>query len=585
MVVYYSFSTENQHNMHYKYSYLKGNDRFISIDITAIGPFDTDEVEFQLPVWRPGRYELGFFSRNIRNFKVVDAQNNPLKFEKISHSAWKVKVGTGSIHIRYEYYANVLNGGGCWWDHHQMFINPIQCALYIPGKESEKCTVEVDVPENWSVASGMNRVGDKIFEVDDFHELVDSPFIASLEIHHAEFIVDDTKFHVWIHGDCNPDMERIVEDFKNYTKVQIKTMISFPVKEYHYLIQIRPDKYYHGVEHLKSTVIVLGPGSQLMSDVLYKNLVGVASHELFHVWNVKSIRPVEMSPYDYSKENYSNLGLVYEGVTTYYGDLFLSRSGFFSLDGYLEQLNMRLQKHMDNFGRLNYSILESSFDTWLDGYIPGIPGRKTSIYDEGCLLALCTDLLIRKNTNSEKSLDDVMRILYHDYALMGVGYTLDDYQEIVSRCATTKLTEFFENVVAKPITYLDMLNEVLFEAGLEIQKTPSSNLLEKYLGVKIVNRNNSFLVSGVYNNSPAMKHNILYSDKIISVNNIKEFYDVENINEFGKSWQIKIVSNHVERIVQINIGDNSDYYSNYKIVSVADTTPGQLNFRKAWLSA
>src|SRR6185369_4870034 len=114
-------------------------------------------------------------------------------------------------------------------------------------------------------------------------------------------------------------------------------------------------------------------------------------------------------PYDYTQENYSRLGYVAEGVTTYYGDLFLARSGVFNLDEYFEELNQRINKHLNNYGRFNMSVAQASFDTWLDGYVPGIPHRKTSIYDEGCLIALMTDLLIRRHTKNKKSLDDVMQ--------------------------------------------------------------------------------------------------------------------------------------------------------------------------------
>src|SRR5437762_8327636 len=168
-----------------------------------------------------------------------------------------------------------------------------------------------------------------------------------------------------------------------------------------------------------------------MKEEFYVDFIGVVSHELFHVWNVKTIRPAEMTPYDYTKENYSRLGFVYEGVTTYYGDLFLVRSGVYSISQFFAELNVRIQKHFDNYGRFNLSVADSSFDTWLDGYTPGIPNRKTSIYDEGCLIALMTDLLIRRYTQNKKSLDDVMKTLYFDFAKLHHGYAEHDYTKVV----------------------------------------------------------------------------------------------------------------------------------------------------------
>jgi predicted metalloprotease with PDZ domain len=173
---------------------------------------------------------------------------------------------------------------------------------------------------------------------------------------------------------------------------------------------------------------VLGPGNEFVNKDWYDEFLGISSHELFHTWNIKSIRPVEMMPYDYSKENYSRLGFVAEGVTTYYGDFLLYRSGVFSDADYFKTFNEQLQKHFDNFGRFNLSVADSSFDTWLDGYNPGVPNRKVSIYTEGCLIAFMTDICIRKQTSNAHSLDDVMRALFTEFGKKKIGYSENDYQ-------------------------------------------------------------------------------------------------------------------------------------------------------------
>ena len=128
---------------------------------------------------------------------------------------------------------------------------------------------------------------------------------------------------------------------------------------------------------------------------LYSELLGVSSHELYHAWNIKTIRPKAMHPYRFREENYSRLGYIYEGVTTYMGDLYLLKSGVFTLSEYLKELEQQFQRHFDNPARFYTSVGDSSFDTWLDGYISGAPGRKLSIYVEGCLLAFVTDFMIR----------------------------------------------------------------------------------------------------------------------------------------------------------------------------------------------
>ena len=203
----------------------------------------------------------------------------------------------------------------------------------------------------------------------------------------------------------------MLQDFKLFIEYQIQLFGSFPHKAFLFLFQITPYRSYHGVEHHKSTVILLGPSYDIFKN-FYSELLGVSSHELYHVWNVKNIRPQEMAPYDFSRENYTQMGYVTEGVTTYMGDRILYESGVFSLNQYFEELQKLFQRHFHNDGRNHYSVAESSWDSWLDGYVAGAPARKVSIYVEGALISLICDAKIRKSTSYKKSLHDVMKSMY-----------------------------------------------------------------------------------------------------------------------------------------------------------------------------
>ena len=217
---------------------------------------------------------------------------------------------------------------------------------------------------------------DKILAAENYEQLVDSPLIASPNLKLASYEVNGIPFYIWIQGDCTPDWSRIIQDFTAFTQEQITLFGDFPVQDYHFLNQLLPYKYYHGVEHSNSTVITLGPAELLMSKSLYKDFVGVSLHELFHTWNIKKIRPQEMMPYDYTQENYFRTGYVAEGLTTYYGDYLLARAGVYTADEYFEELNGVLSKHFNDYGHQHYSVADSSFDLWLDGYKPGVPDRK-----------------------------------------------------------------------------------------------------------------------------------------------------------------------------------------------------------------
>jgi predicted metalloprotease with PDZ domain len=573
--------------MKYKISAPNPVSHFIDIEL-IVDEIDREEIFFQLPSWRPGRYELGNFAKNIQRWHASDQNGNSLPFKKITKDCWKVKTaGSSSVHIRYNYFAFQLDAGACFLDEDQLYINPVHCCLYVPEKIHEPCFIEFDLPANYQFATSLIKLTDGSLKSEDYNELVDSPVIASALLRHNSYSVNDVNFHIWFNGSCKPDWERILTDFRNFTIEQIEMMGGFPVKEYHFLVQVMPSKFYHGVEHLKSTVLALGPGHRIMTDSMYVDFIGVASHELFHSWNVKTIRPAEMMPYDYTKENYSRLGFVYEGVTTYYGDLFLVRSRVYTVEQFLLEINGRVQKHFDNYGRFNLSVADSSFDTWLDGYAQGIPDRKTSIYDEGCLVALMTDLMIRKKTSHEHSLDDVMRSLYNDFGKKKTGYTEHDYISVVEHVMGESVADFFIDYVYGNDPYEKQLSALLHHAGCDLQKLPASEYYEGHFGFKTMLESGVTRVSAVAPNSIADKAGLGKGDEIIAINEIK----VEgNLNELSRYFMDEAISltlftpQKKLKDIALAIG-NESYYHTYKIIRREAATPEQKQFFRRWLKS
>ena len=205
-------------------------------------------------------------------------------------------------------------------------------------------------------------------------------------------------------------------------------------------------------------------------DKRYEDLLGVCSHELYHTWNIKAIRPEEMYPYDYTKENYFKTGFVAEGVTTYMGDLMLYNSGVFNWEEFIKTQNQNLERHLTNYGRYNLSVADSGFDSWLDGYKLGAPNRKTSIYPDAALCMLMIDLEIIRNTDGNESLHSVMKELYEDYALKGKGYSEDDFRNICVKYGGLKAAEIFENHIYGVEDYIPQLNDTLKVIGLKLKE-------------------------------------------------------------------------------------------------------------------
>jgi len=512
--------------MKYIISYENPHHHYIDIEFIA-GNINQNKTLIQLPAWRPGRYELGNFAKNVQKWAAFDEKNKPLKFQKISKDCWKVETkGISELHIKYNYYGAEINAGSTFLDATQLYMNPVNCCVFIPERINETCELILQLPENYKVAIGLSpspleRAGVRSFIAKDFHELADSPFIASNTLQHNKFVCDGVEFNLWFQGECKPDWAKLTNDFMKFCNHQLEMMNAFPCEAYHFLFQILPNKFYHGVEHITSTVIALGPGYNLMKGELYENLLGVSSHELFHAWNIKTIRPIEMQPYDYTKENYSKLGYVCEGITTYYGDYLLYRSGVFNEQQYFQTFAERLQKHFDNFGRFNLSVADSSFDTWLDGYSPGVPNRKTNIYDEGNLLAFITDMFIRKNSANKHSLDDVMRYLYTEFALKNKGYSDIDYKGIVEHFANTSYDEIFNNYVNGVSNYEPLLRDAMNYIGCELIFTSSYKFHEHGLGIKMQEVAGVCKVTAVYPGSAADKAGITINDDLLIINNMQ----------------------------------------------------------------
>ncbi len=573
--------------MHYKLYTLYPNSRYIHIEASCETQGAT-EVRLQLPAWRPGRYELGNFAKNVRNFVVFNEQKKQLQCQKFSKDGWIVLTeGAKHITVTYEYYAADLNAGSTYVDESQLYVNPVNCCLYKVGAEQESCTLEIEMPLHWNLATALpvttaERDGKlvKTMRAEHFDRLADSPFIASAELKQRYFVLDGVEFHLWFNGECHPDWSKLTSDFFIFVNEQMQLFGSFPAPEFHFLFQILPGKFYHGVEHVDSTVIALGPGTQLMSE-LYNDLLGVSSHELFHAWNIKTIRPAEMLPYDFTKENYSRLGFVAEGVTTYYGDYILFRSGVWEEAEYWPEFADRLVKHFDTHARYFMSVADASFDTWLDGYVPGVPHRKTSIYHEGSILAFCTDMFIRKHSSNKYSLDDVMRVLWTDFAKAGKGYTDKDYKLLVEQFAGNDFSYYWNNYFYKANDYTPIVQEALDFIGCELKMLPAMRSYERWYGFRLLEINGVSKVSEMYYKSPAVVCGLSVGDEIVAVNGYEVSGDLAtwmNYFESEEPVNVTVVSNGKRKELQL-LRNGQLYYSAPQIVRRSEVSDNQ---KEAW---
>jgi len=526
---------------------------YVYIDM-FVDSITQDTIQLQLPVWRPGRYELGNFAKNIKRVDVFNEKNEVLNYNKLNKDLWEINTkGQASIKVTYSYYAAELNAGACFADTMQLYINPIHCCMYVVGRMNEEHQVELKIPENYKIVCSLKQNKNSLI-ANNFDELVDSPFVASKKIQSDFYEVNNIKFHLHFIGECKPDFKKIKNDFSAFTKKQIEFWNEFTTDEYHFIFQVLPFKFYHGVEHVKNTVIAIGPGYAINSGKTYEDILGVSCHELFHSWNIKTIRPQEMLPYDYTKENYARTGYVYEGFTTYYGDKLLLSSGVFSLQQYFETLQERLTKHFHNFGRYNLSVADSSWETWLDGYVPGAPYRKTNIYDEGSLIAFMLDIKILQATQNKKCLRDVCVLLYERFGKKGIGYSENTIIELVNEVSGEDLTQFFKTNVYLPQDLETELKPCFDYLGIDFIKQNNQFECENKYGFKVMDFGFNSKITLVAPYSPAWKVGLFGGDEILAVNGVVLKNNFNNwLQYFGDKEEIELTINSAENLKTISL--------------------------------
>lgn len=534
---------------------------------------------FQLPAWRPGRYELANFAQNIQKWGAFDENNNPISFQKVKKDLWEVHTqGVEKVTIIYSFYANELDAGRCYLDETQLYLNPVNCMFYIQERIDEEYEIDLEIPNDYTIASSLEKKDKKLY-AKGYDLLAESPIICSNTLQHESYQVNNINFHLWFQGKCEINWQKLKKDFIAFTKSQINKFGGFPVEQYHFLFQITPYRSYHGVEHTKNTVLLLGPGKEIMTS-RYEDLLGVCSHELYHTWNIKAIRPIEMYPYDYTKENYFRTGFVAEGVTTYMGDLMLYNSGVFNWTEFIKTQNQNLERHLMNYGRFNLSVANSGFDNWLDGYKLGAPNRKVSIYPDGALCMLMIDLEIIKNTNGKESLHSVMKDLYNNFAEKNKGYSEDDFKNICVKFGGLKVTQIFEDHIYGTEDYISTLKRSLDIIGLELKEKKNPNLSAQYFGFVAIKDNGRLIIKKIEPNSISDKNGIGLEDEITKINGKEIEGSLSEIFKgIKKEVQLTIKKKFLEKTISLDTGN---YYKLLEIVRKEDATTKQLELRKNW---
>ncbi|AOI56489.1 M61 family metallopeptidase [Burkholderia diffusa] len=405
------------------------------VSVTVDDP-DPEGQHFSLPVWIPGSYLVREFARNIVTLAAFNDAGRKVRIAKTDKNTWRAAPVSGALTLRYDVYAWDLSVRSAYLDESGGFFNGTAVFLSVAGHEDAPCEVDIAKPagaafRTWRVgtslpeARGTKRYGFGAYRASNYDELTDHPVTIG-EFALATFDAHGVPHDIVIAGRVTQlDMERLRTDLKRVCEAQIALFEpkskKAPMDRYVFMTLAVSDGY-GGLEHRASTALIcnrtdLPVKGRPETTEGYRTYLGLCSHEYFHTWNVKRIKPAAFVPYDLARENYTSLLWLFEGFTSYYDDLMLVRSGLMSQDEYFAALGRTIGGVLRGTGRLKQSVADSSFDAWIKYYRQdeNATNAIVSYYTKGSLVALAFDLAIRAQTRNRKSLDDVMRLLWQRY--------------------------------------------------------------------------------------------------------------------------------------------------------------------------
>jgi predicted metalloprotease with PDZ domain len=573
---------------------------------TAIVP---DHDDLVMPVWTPGSYLVREFERNVQDFSATDASGKPLKWEKINKNTWRITTGdTKEWRARYQVYANELSVRTSELNSSHAFWNNANLLMYLNGYLKHGSKVRVLTPDVWKVATGLPGVpGERnTFYAENFDVLYDSPFEAS-NFKSIVFNVKGVAHRIVIDGEGNYDPERMRRDVQKIVETQVQLMGGeVPYRDYTFILHLRNDAG-GGLEHLNSTALgyprfgfhiregdratSAAPNSTERPEPDFRGFLSLVSHEFFHLWNVKRIRPDALGPFDYTQENYTKLLWVAEGITDYYADVTLRRAGLITEADFLSATARAIQNLQNLPGRLEQSVEDSSFDSWIKYYRQdeNSINSQVSYYDKGAILGLLLDLEIRKRSNGAKSLDDVMRYLYTEFFKKQRNYTPADFQKASELMAGTSLEEFFSKYVHKT-EELDY-NSALAAAGLHLDTgvtaTDGKAVERVFFGADLAQEEDRLIVRRVYAGSPAYEQGLNAGDQIVALDNMRVTRDFFNARvaekKPGDLINLTIFRFDDMSTLLIKLGGRAE--GTYRITALPTQTEVQKQIYRAWLGS
>jgi len=495
------------------------------VHVTARFLADPTQI-LSLPTWIPGSYLIREFSKHIESVRAYDEDGRILKIQKFEKNKWRLfNTDHELITVEYDVYAYDLSVRGAYVDEKRLYVNPACVCLALEGQEHKAIEVELFLPQelkHFQLATGLKSrtlvKGRFTLEADNYAQLIDAPFELAEQTRFS-FEAEGIPHEFVVSGKHAMNATRMQQDIEKICATEIQMFGSAPFKDYTFMTMATGNSY-GGLEHPNSTSLI-SPRDDLPKSnepvepsADYQRFLGLCSHEYFHSWLVKFIRPESFVNYDLNKEGYTSLLWIFEGFTSYYDDLILLRSGVISQESYIKLLKAQIDRYLQNPGRAIQSVSESSFDAWVKFYRQDENSNNagTSYYNKGCLVALCLDLGLRLRGSS---LDALMRKLYEN-AQNGIQV---NERTIVELCNELTGDNWIEQINHLINTTDELPLDQLFpEFGLSYTLKSDKALP---FGLKLTDKPEGVVINSARRDGIAAQAGLSANDVIVAIDGIK----------------------------------------------------------------
>ena len=573
-------------NMFYKVGMSQPTSHLFEVTLRLVN-WQEKRLNLKMPVWTPGSYLVREYARHLQDFVAKDSSSHKsLVSHKVSKNHWQIVTeNISEITVNYRIYANDLTVRTNHLDATHGYFNPAALLMFIPGLTQQQIKVKIITPlEDWQVTTTLTPVAEEenTYIAQDFDTLVDTPFeIGKQQVYDFEALGKPHQFAIWGQGNIN--QQQVIKDTKKIIETEAELFGGLPYEKYLFLLHLSGSGY-GGLEH-KNCCTLNYPRLGFRDTDKYHRFLQLVAHEFFHLWNIKRIRPQALETFDYEQENYTSSLWFSEGTTSYYDILIPLRSGIYNRKKFLENLSKDLTRYLSIPGRNVQPLGESSFDAWIklyrrDGYSDN---NQISYYLKGQFVSLLLDLLIREKYHNQRSLDDVMRLMWQRFGKEEIGFTPQQLKQTIEEIAEQDLSDFFYR-------YLETTAELPFDDylkpfGLRVKPIQDKEPIP-HLGLKVNTENSREIIKFVEANSPAAIAGIDIGDELLAIEGIKvKSGDLkEHLKNYQSGDRISVTIFHQDELKTSLATLTEPQPSRYEIVHCDNISDLQQQNLSGWLS-